>query len=408
MPDVTNATEEVMRAFEEFKATNEANLKQRDAVLEEKLAKINAALDRFEPLNKQVTLAAQQQAAMQEQLDRVEALLNRPKGGSFGALDKEAAEYKAAFYRCMRRAPADWDPADAAVMSKRKAALVRSDDAGAGYLLAPPDVNAEIIKDVVELSPMRSLATVRTIGGPSLKQPKRIGTAGATRVGETTSRTNTGDPSYGMVEITAPEMFARAEISQQMLEDSDYDLEAELRSEFAEQFAWKEGWEFINGSGTGNQAEGILTNPDIGKVKSGAAAALTADGMIDLFYGLKTAYTRNAVWIMNRSTIGAVRKLKDNNGQYLWTPGIAGTVPNTILGAIYVEMPDMPDVGAGAFPVAFGDFRRGYVIVDRVTISFQADFTTGADNGVVVYRARKRVGGGVRQPETIKKLEISA
>jgi HK97 family phage major capsid protein len=112
------------------------------------------------------------------------------------------------------------------------------------------------------------------------------------------------------------------------------------------------------------------------------------------------------VWTLNRLSLAAVRKLKDQQGQYLWTPGIAGNVPNTILGASYVEMPDMPNIGANAFPIAFGDFKRGYVVVDRIAISFQADYTTGADDGLVVFRGRKRTGGGVRQAEAIRKLKV--
>ena len=410
MPEKT-PTEIVMEAFGEFKKANDENAKKRDVVLDDKLSRIQDTLDKFEPLNQKVTAALATQKSQQEHLDRIEKIMNRGVIGAGGGDNsaKEDAEYRAAFFRCLRR-PADGRaPADIELINKRKAALVRGDDAGAGYLMAPPDVLKEIVKDIVEMSPMRSLATVRTIGGPSLKQPKRTAAAGAaTRVGETQARTNTGDPAYGMVEFKADELFARAEISQQMLEDADYDLDGELRQEFAEQFAVKEGAEFISGTNASGQAEGILTNSAVAAVNSGAAAALTADGLLDLFYGLKTGYTRNAQFVMRRTTLRDIRKLKDGSGQYLWLPGIAGTVPNTILGATYVEMPDMPAVGAGTYPIAYGDFKRAYVIVDRVLLSIQTDYTTGADSGLVVFRARKRVGGGVRQADAIKKQYISA
>jgi HK97 family phage major capsid protein len=294
-------------------------------------------------------------------------------------------------------------------MNKRRNALVKGDDAGAGYLLAPPDVNREIIKDIIEMSPMRSIATVRNIGGDSLKQPKRTAAAGAaTRVGEVQTRTNTGDPAYGMVSIPAPELFARAEISLQMLEDADYDLIAELRGEFVDQFSVKENSEFVGGTGAANQAEGFLIAAGVGETVSGHATLLTGDGLMNFWASLKTGYAARAVMTMNRKTVAEVRKLKTGDGQYLWTPGIAGSIPNTILGANYVEFPDMPDVGAGAYPIAYGDFRRAYVIVDRVMLAFQPDYTTGADNGVVVFRGRKRVGGGVRQADALKKLKIAA
>lgn len=405
--DQKNAAEEVMKAFDAFKETNDANLKQRDALLEDKLGKISATLDKYEPMNQALTKAAEGQKAMQEQLDNVEKILNRPKSGGEG--DKEDAEYKAAFDRSLRRSPENRAPEDISLLNKRRATLVKGDDPGAGYLLAPPEVNREIIKDIIEMSPMRALATVRNIGGPSLKQPKRTAAAGAARrVGETERRVNTGDPAYGMLEFKADELFARAEVSQQMLEDSDYDLIGELRSEFTEQFAVKEGQEFIGGSGASGQAEGILVAAGVGETVSGHASTLTADGLIDLFYSLKTAYTARSVFTLNRLSIGAVRKLKGGDGQYLWAPGIAGNVPNTILGANYVEMPDMPNIAAGTYPIAFGDFRRGYVIADRISLAFQTDYTTGADDGIVVFRARRRVGGGVRQTETFKKLKIAA
>lgn len=409
MPDDPNkdANKEVMTAFEEFKKTNDANLKQRDVLLEDKLGRINATLDKFEPLNQAVTLQGQKQDAIQEQLDKVEAALNRPRPGGEAADKKENREYRDAYMRVIRKPAGDADPKDVELINKRRATLVTADDAGAGYLLAPPDVVQEIIKDVIEMSPMRSLATVRMIGGPSLKQRKRTGTAAATRVGERQPRTNTGDPAYGMVEITAPELFARAEVSQQMLEDAGYDLGAELREEFSEQFAVTEGQEFISGAGDNLHAEGVLTNSAVGIVYNGHATALQSDALIDLVYGLKTGYAARAQIILRRATIATIRKLKDGDGQYLWMPGIAGAVPNTIVGSTYVEMPDMPAIEADSFPIAYGDFKRTYSIADRIAMSFQADFTTGADDGVVVYRARKRVGGGVRQADAMKKLKIA-
>lgn len=403
-----DAVQEVMEAFTEFKKANDENEKKRSAALDEKLDKINKVFDKYEETNQKLTMAEQQNKAMQEQMDRVETILNRQSLGGAGgdAKAKDRAEHLAAFDRVMRKPSADRSPEDMVII-QRQNALVTSNDAGAGYLLAPADMQAEIIKNIIEQTPIRSLATVRTIGGPSLKQPKKTGSGAASRVGETQRRTNTGDPAYGMNEWTAPELFSRVEVSLQMLEDSDYDLMAELREDSAEQFAVREGQESVSGTGVG-QMEGFLVNPDIGFAVSGDAGKITADGLIDLFYSLKTAYSRNAVFTLNRLSLAAVRKLKDSTGQYLWTPGIAGNVPNTILGASYVEMPDMPNIAANSFPVAFGDFKRGYVVVDRIAISFQADYTTGADDGLVVFRGRKRTGGGVRQAEAIRKLKIAA
>lgn len=400
----------VMSAFEEFKRTNDANLKQRSAALDEKLDKITVTLDKFEPMSQQLVLIEKQNKALQEQVDVIEKIANRSGlGGNNDPQAKAAQEYMAAFNRVMRRQAGDRDPADMQIIKERSAALVKGDDASAGYLLAPPDMQKEIIKNVIEMTPIRAMATVRTIGVSSLKMPKKTGNGSASRTGEVQARTNTGDPAYGMLEFFTPEMFARIEVSQQMLEDTDYDLFAELREDAAEQFAVREGAESISGTGGSAQLEGILVNSDIGFTKSGDANLLTGDGMLSLYSDLKTAYARNAMWGMNRSTLGAVRKLKESTtGNYLWAPGIALGMPNTILGAPYAEMADLPNVAANAYPVVFADWKKLYVIVDRLNVSLQADYTTGADNGLVVFRARRRVGGGVRQAEAGRKLKIAA
>lgn len=403
-----DAVIEVMEAFNEFKRTNDENQKKRSSDLDAKLDKINDALNKHEDNSQKLVLIDQQNKAMQQQLDAIEKIANRAGlGGTDGEKAKAAREYMDAFNRVLRKSPENRDGADMTLIRERSNALVKGDDSSGGFLLAPPDLQAEIIKNVIEMTPIRSLATVRTIGVQSLKMRKKTGNGSATRVGETQRRSNTGDPAYGMLEIQAPELFARIEVSQQMLEDADYDLFAELREDAADQFSVKEGMESISGAG-GNQMEGILMNADIEAIKSGDASKITADGILSLFYGLKTAYARNAVFGMNRLTLGEIRKLKDSNGQYLWMPGIANGVPNTINGASYVELADMPNIAANSTPVVFADWKKLYVIADRVALSFSADYVTEADDGLVVFRARKRVGGGVRQAEAGKKLKIAA
>ena len=404
-----DAVQEVMEAFTEFKKTNDANLQKRSADLDAKLDKINAALDKHENSNQQLVLIEKQNKAMQEQLDAIEKIANRAGlGGAADPQAKAAQEYMEAFNRVMRKSPENRDGSDLTLISERSNALIKTDDASAGYLLAPPELQREITKNIIEMSPMRSLATVRMIGVDSFKKPRKTASGAASRIGETAKRTNTGDPAYGMLQIYAPEMFARVEVSQQMLEDSDYDLAAELREDASEQFAVREGQEYVSGTGGTNQAAGFLLDAaGLGFTLSGAAAGLTADGLIELFHSLKSGYAKNAVWTLNRQTLGKVRKLKEN-GEYVWTPGIASNIPNTILGAPYAEMSDMPNVAAGAYPIAIADWKKLYYIIDRVGISFQADYMTGADDGLVVFRGRKRTGGGVHQAEAGKRLKIGA
>jgi HK97 family phage major capsid protein len=262
-------------------------------------------------------------------------------------------------------------------------------------------------------SPVRSIARVTPIGVQSLKVAKRTGTFAATRVGELVQRNETTGYTTGMMEIFAPEMFAEVHISTQMIEDQFFDIEAEMALEFSEQFAVKEGAEFVNGTGANNQAEGYLSNASVVAGFSGTAAAIAdatgqADGLISLFYtNLKTAYAKNATWVLNRQTLGSVRKLKDANKQYIWQPGYGAgaALPSTILGAPYVEMPDMPNEGANTTPIAVGDFNKGYRIVDRVMVSVLRDPYTLSNTGQILYRARKRVGGAVVLPEAIVKLQ---
>jgi HK97 family phage major capsid protein len=192
-----------------------------------------------------------------------------------------------------------------------------------------------------------------------------------------------------------------------MLEDSAYDLVGELQGDWVDQFSIKENVETIVGTGTNGQCEGILTASGIGEVVSGAAAAVTTDGLIDLYYALKSAYSKNASFILQRSSLAAIRKLKLADGSYVWQPGIIQTQPNTILNSTYHEMPDMPAIAANAYPIAYGDWKRAYVIVDRLGLSMQTDFITLADYGIVVFRARRRVGGGVMVGDAYKKLKIS-
>jgi HK97 family phage major capsid protein len=418
--------DDVMTAFEEFKKANDANLleiKNRgsDPVTVEKLAKIETTLIGFEDANQKATLAATQVKKQEEEiknltnaLAKMEAKLGRP--GATGETDvetkaKRAREYSTTFDSWLRKTNDEMTQEEFKVLNEYKA-LVAGNDSLGGYYLAPAEMATDIIKQVILMSPIRSLGRVTSIGVQSLKMPKRTGTFAATRTGEVNPRSETTGYTTGMVELFAPEMFAEVHISSQMIEDSAFDIEAEMMQEFSEQFAVKEGAEFVNGTGTNNQAEGFLTSTALATTNfSGSATSIAdatgqANGLITMFYsGLKTAYARNATWVMNRQTIGSVRKLKDTTGAYIWQPGIAANVPNTILACPYAEVPDMPNEGAGTYPIAVGDFSKGYRIVDRAVMSVLRDPFTIASTGQILYRARKRVGGGVVLGEAIAKLK---
>jgi HK97 family phage major capsid protein len=302
------------------------------------------------------------------------------------------------------------NPGANALSREEMKALTVGTDPTAGYL-APVEYAREIIKGEIEFSPLRTIARVRPTSRRALQIPKRTGTFGAVWTAESGTRSETTGLSYGLEEFPTHEMYALVDVSEQMMEDSEFNLEEELQLEFSEQFAVTEGAALVNGDGAG-KPEGLLQHADVAETVSGSAGSIAdasgqADGLIDLYHGLKTAYAVNGTWLLNRATLSEVRKLKDGQNNYIWQPGLASGVPNTILGQPYVEVPDMPDVAANAFPIAFGDMRRGYVIVDRINLSVLRDPFTQATSGNVRFIARRRVGGQVVLAEAIRKLKVS-
>lgn len=405
MEELKKLLEAQKQAFEELKSENN---KGRNAD-KEVLAKIQTAIDDAE---KRYEKARQEQKA---QADEIERKLNKLSlGGSAGDDEKaKALATKSALFGWLRGR----DPHPTPDQQK---ALVISNDTGGGYL-ATTEMSMDIIKAEVLFSPVRQLVTVQAIGTGELQQPKRTGTASATRVGETETRSETTTPTWGMMKIPAPELYAEARVTWANLEDSAFDLEAIIRDEFAEQFGVKEGTEFVSGNGV-NQMLGILDANAAGPSTpiaytastqaatiAGAAAGAAGQGdpLVNLFHAVKTAYARNGTWILNRGSLGKVRLLKDTTGAYLWQPGLQPGNPGTILGAPYVECPDMPDEGANAYPIAFGDFKRAYRMVDRVGLTITRDPYTLASSGQVKIFGRRRVGGQVVLGEAIRLLKCA-
>ncbi len=423
--DAATAIGRVLTAFEEYKATNDNRLKEiekkgsADPLTEAKLARIEAEIAKGEGINAAITAAANEARAAKEEAaelkGQVETLQTAMRRTGSADPEQRKAETKAARNLWARGVVQSYQMGEGNLSpEQRKAiedvraeykALSVADDTTGGYL-APVEYVREIIKGVTETSPIRSLVRVRTTASKAIEIPKRTASFSAVRVAEQGTRSETDGLRYGMVEITAPEAYALIDISQQNLEDSAFDLESEISSEAIEQFAVLEGYEGINGSGVG-AAEGILTNASVASTNSGSALVITADGLLTLKHAIKTDYARNATFILNRTTLGSIRKLKDGNGQYLWMPGLAMGKPNTIDGDPYVEMPDMPSEGANTYPVAYGDFRRAYTMLDRVTMSLLRDPYTQATSGNIRFLFRRRFGGAVVLAEAIRKLKCS-
>lgn len=348
---------------------------------------------------------------MNDRMDELDTKLNRrpaPQRTETEELHEKSRAKKAAFLNFCRYGLEGMSAEEKGLLAKdtlpgEKKAL--SSGQGVEYL-ASPEISNELIKGVVEFSPIRSVARVRSTSAKSVKIRKRTGTFAAAWVAKTGTRTETTGLKYGLEEVPTHEMYALVDIPFEDLEDSDFNLEAELSLEFAEQFGVAEGLSAVSGDAVG-EMEGLLTNAAMAYTPSGDANLITADGMIDLYFAVKDAFARNGAWVLKRGTLGSVRKLKGSDNNYLWMPGLGSALPSSILDRPYVEAVDMPAIAANAYPVLFGDFRRGYVVIDRVQIAVTRDPFTQAASGAIRFHARKRVGGQVVNAEAIRKLKIA-
>lgn len=336
-------------------------------------------------------------AALTSRLDDLEAKFARP--ALHTDKKEERSDEAKAFASFLRLGAERMQPEEV------KALNISTDTAG-GYL-ATPEFTTEIIKNIVEISPIRSIAGVRSTSAQSVLLPKRTGTPTGKWVSETGNREGS-ESSYGQQEIAIHEAAVFVDVSTQLLEDAAVNVEAEVASDLAEEFARLEGAAFIAGSGTG-QPKGVLTNADILRIASGSATGFAnPDVLIDAFYNLKSAYRSRSTWVMNSTTLASVRKFKDGNGNYIWQPGLQAGEPSTLLGRPVIEDATMPDIAADATPIAFGDFSRGYRIYDRVVMSILRDPYTQATTGKVRFHARRRVGADVIQPEALRLIEIAS
>ncbi len=400
--EIKSAIQNLGETFEQFKQAYDEKLEnvaksEADPLLDEKLAKIEAKMDSLEDVNQAITKQQAAQENLKEQMEQIHTVVTRPNSGFE---TKQVDATLKAFDQYCRKGLDKLEP------DERKALTVSNDSTG-GFL-APPEYVRELIKTITEISPIRSIARIRQTAQRSIQVPKRTGQFAAAWVAESGTRTETTGYTVGLEEIPAHEYYALIDISEQDLEDTVFDLEAEMQSEFAERFALLEGTAFVSGDAVG-KPEGFMTNSSVAEVVSGNASNLLADGLITLVHSIKAEYARQGTFVFNRSTLAAIRKLKDTAGQYVFQPGmmLTGGVTNTILGFPYVQATDMPDVGAGNFPIAFGDFRRAYMIVDRINLAVLRDPFTQATTGNVRYVARKRTGGQVVLAEAIVKQKVS-
>lgn len=322
------------------------------------------------------------------------AALKRPGGGS----DDDAPKIEEkAFWGFVRGGSESLEP------DERKA-LVVSDDTRGGFL-APEQFEAQLQKELVEISPIRQAARVTQTTAGRVVWPKRTGTITAKWVGEVEERPRT-EPTYGQAALDVHEMAAYIDVSNWLLEDSAIDLAAELSSDFAEEFGRLEGVAFVNGDGI-KKPVGIMNDASVPTVLNGHATDLNPDSLIRLMYDLPAYYRNRGSFLLNGASIANIRLLKDGNGRYLWQDSLTEGTPNTLLGRPVVEATDMEDVAANAFPVVYGDFNAGFRIADRVGLSVLRDPYTVATEGLVRFHGRRRVGAGVIRPDAFRKLKMA-
>lgn len=376
--------------FSEFKATlvekdKEIAAKFDDVVTTEKLNKINASV-----------------AELQATVDQANAkLAAQAMGGADRPLKDE--EYSTAFKAHFKRGDV-------------QAALNKGADAEGGYL-APVEWDRTIIDRLVEVSPMRQISAQQTISNNGFKKLVSLGGTGSGWVGESAGRPQTGTGQFGAVDFTTGELYANPAATQQMLDDSAVDLEAWLANEVETEFSLQEGLAFVAGDGvnkprgfltyaTGGSAAAVHPKGAIPVLTAASATVITEDKLIDMIYSLPQVYTANARFVANRTSIGTVRKMRDADGRQLWQPSTAAGEPSTLLNYPVTEMPGMPDMEAGALPIAFGDFERGYLVVDRTGVRVLRDPYT--NKPYVMFYTTKRVGGGVLDPKCLRILKMAA
>ncbi len=305
--------------------------------------------------------------------------------------------YKKNFWNAMRRKQ---------MTPEMVNALQIGTDSEGGYLV-PDEYEKTLVEALEEENIFRKLAHVISTSSGDRKIPVVASKGSASWVDEEGTIPDSDD-AFNQVSIGAYKLGTLIKVSNELLNDSVFNLESYISKEFARRIGSKEEDAFFNGNGTGKPV-GIFNatgGAEVG-VTAASATAITADEIIDLFYSLRAPYRKNAVWILNDATIKAIRKLKDNNGNYLWQPSLTAGTPDTILGRPVYTSSYVPTIAAGAKTIAFGDFSY-YWIADRAGRNFKKLTELYAANDQTGFVATQRVDGKLILPEAIKVLKMKA
>ena len=419
MADKATTIEEVGKAAKELRAAVE-----KTHVDPDKIEKIQTWLDGQEERNQKVVQAELESKQHAEDIKELKASLEKA-GVNEGEARARVDALEAELARGTKVVQADRKESDSYkainafcihgydFLPPEQKALLRTDSATEGGVLAPSEMDTEITKLITELNAIRSVARVRTIASKSLVIPKRTGIPTATYEGEQETGADSVS-AYGSETMTPYRLTFTAPITLDQLMDAAFDMEAEIGQDAGEAFAVGEGTGFVLGTGFKAPA-GFAANATLQAAArvSGDASLLLPNPIILMTGDLKVGY--NPVYIMTRSTLALIRTFRgdaasadDQAGQYLWQPGMNGPVSNTLNGFPYILAPSMPEVASGAYPIAFGDFRRGYTITDRTGMTVVRDEFTLKKRGIVEFTMNKWNTGQVTVTEAIKLLKISA
>ena len=407
-PEARAAMHELMAAFESFKAANDERLeaiekKAGDGLLEEKVARIDQAVGAAQDRLERLSAEARRPAIGQAQASRVPSTPAWSPSPANGGGSAELKSY-------MRHGAT-------AGLIEVKAGLSTGPSSG-GYVV-PEQVERLIERRLMAASPMREIATVRTVAGGVFKKPVSVAGIDSGWVAETAARPETDPASLTLLEFPSADLYANPAATQTLLDDAMVDLDEWLAAEVEDAFAAQETDAFVKGDGI-NRPKGFLSYPvedamtadwgEIGYVASGADGAFDAsdpvDRLIDLIYAPASQYRANARFVLNRRTAGIIRKFKDADGNYIWSPATQPGATSSLLGYPVTEIEQMPDVGSNSLAIAFGDFRRGYLIVDRAGVRVLRDPYTAKP--YVLFYTTKRVGGGVQNFDAIKVMKFAA
>ena len=416
MTELSKTIDSIATAFEEYKSTNDARIEaikagKGTAELDAKLARMDAAIDNM--------------GEVKSKLEAMETRMSRP--GAYGegeSTSREAAEYKGAFLNWMR-SPTDQERQQKVTAAQRnletRAADARTSVGASGGFALPEEIERAIAKIGLDVSPIRSLATVRTVGTPDYKELIDVNGAAFEWIGETDTRAQTNTPDLAEIAPTFGMASAKPQATEESLDDLFFDVENWLIQSAAEAIYAGEGVAFVSGNGT-KKPKGFLAGPaplstadssrafgTLQYIASAQAAAMptSPDVFFDMIYSLRARYRANATWVTSKAVLATIRKYKEaTTNAYMWQPALAAGQPSSFAGFPIVEAEDMPAVGAGTFPLAFGDFKEGYLICDRVGMRMTRDEITTP--GYVKFYIRKRVGGVIRNSQSIKLLKIAA